>query len=107
MERGPGGRAAGVNRAHLPFRSGDAGWCSREGKGFSDAQVPASMVFEGGETEPPEVLEAGGELPGVGVAILNGAKQKAIKGHLGGQKQDYCVIQRVWFCPQGGRSPPC
>lgn len=64
-------------------------------------QVPASMVFENGEFEPPTVVEAGGEFPGVGVAILNGAKQKVVKGYLYGQKQDYTVIQRVWFCPLG------
>jgi len=59
------------------------------------------MIFEAEGSDPPDVIEAGGDIPGVSVAILNGAKQKAVKGYLGGQKQDYSVIQRVWICPQG------
>jgi hypothetical protein len=67
-------------------------------------QVPASMIFEAEGPDAPDVIEAGGDHPGVNVAILNGAKQKAVKGYLGGQKQDYSVVQRVWFCPQGALS---
>lgn len=54
--------------------------------------------------EPAEIaapFKAGADLPEAAITIFNGAKQKVARGNLGGEKQQYSVIQRVWFCPVG------
>lgn len=54
--------------------------------------------------EPAEIavpFSAGADLPEAAITIFNGAKQKVTKGNLGGEKQQYSVTQRVWYCPVG------
>ena len=58
--------------------------------------------------EPAEIaahFTAGADLPEAAIMIFNGAKQKVTKGNLGGEKQQYSVMQRVWYCPTGRE--PC
>ena len=55
-------------------------------------------------TEPAEIseaLRAGADLPEAAITIFNGAKQKVTKGNLGGERQQFLVTQRVWYCPSG------
>lgn len=65
-------------------------------------QIPATIVAE--SAEGAISLAAGGELPEALINIYNGAKQKVTKGYLGGERQQYSVIRRVWFCPAGTES---
>ena len=50
---------------------------------------------------PAGELQAGEDVPETSVVILNGSKQRVVKGTLGGDKQTYTVTQRLWFCPPG------
>ena len=50
---------------------------------------------------PAGELQAGDDIPETSVVILNGSKQRVVKGTLGGDKQNYAVTQRLWFCPPG------
>ena len=60
------------------------------------------MVIE--PAEIPDALQAGVALMATSVVVLNGAKQKVTKGYLAGERQQYAVTQRIWYCPEGDRS---
>ena len=66
-------------------------------------QVPATLVLEPTSLASGEVLEieAGQAVPETCVTILNGAKQKVVRGYLRGEKVSYSVTQRLWLLPEG------
>lgn len=61
-------------------------------------QVPNVITIVPGQLDD---VPAGQDLPDTTARILNGAGQRVVKGHLGGKKVNFSVIQQLWYCPEG------